>query len=54
MLEHWKGEKAYLTVDGKEVWSHSETTRDSHLDLCGSGVPDAKLGISIDVTVPHS
>lgn len=59
-LDMWKGESAYLKIDGNYVWADSHFSPDGSRDLAPSsacGHPersDTKMGAKIDVYVPHS
>lgn len=56
-VDDWQGNTAVLELDDQIVWTEQHDQRNSRgvLDVCGSTViPEGKLGVPIDVTVPHT
>lgn len=55
-LDSWEGETAFAKLADKVVWAEAHDTRNMHGDaksLCGGDHPDTKMGVPIDVTIPH-
>ena len=56
-IDAWRGETLYASIDGHVVWLDTATTLGggAALDTCGDAASgEAKMGVAIDVTLPHS
>ena len=61
-IDSWDGEAAYMSVDGRTVWTSAKEARQRpagdaspHISLCGDDrMADAVIGKKIDIVVPHS
>lgn len=55
--DDWQGEAATLALDAGIVWveQHDQRSLPNATSVCGNSVyPESKLGVPIDITVPHS
>lgn len=56
-FDSWEGETAFAKLGDKVVWTETHDTRGMHdlgENLCGGDHADTKVGVPVDITIPHT